>query len=451
MRIKSVSPQGVQRAFIPCGKCLECRLLQQFGWTCRFRLAVEALEKSVGCKVVFGTLTYNDEHLPHIPKDLVREDLASKYSSTPACFNRDHIRKLVKRCRDWLYDTYDIKQPTYMVCSEYGEHTQRPHYHFSFALPSKVDTDKFHAVIKKYWREELDLGFICPRDPQGDSSRGIKPFMASNNAHVVGYITKYCTKDLKFYEQIKKDDFIDKVGHFDIDGNMSLIRLSDYLPFHQQSRSLGKSFLDGKDESQLLALLRDGVSFVGESKLHALPKYYKDKILFKNVYKKKDDGTRLVRRKPNKFFVSHLNEVYEQKVRSVEDVCKKWLSETYWLNLRGAERVRDFLPVLRAFKSKNNLSARNLAQFYLSYFGVPWHKCRVDISFAAQWFCRFFERDTMPKVKPYYLIDYEDYFDLTGFLLVCHEKENDILEDWRVQALELRRKQDYIKQYHKGH
>lgn len=456
MRIKSVSPQGVQHAFIPCGKCLECRLSQQFGWTTRFRLAVQAMENdsTCGCHVGFGTLTYNEEHLPHVPHVLVSDSKKESYPITPCCFDRDHVRGLIKRVRDWLYDTYDIKKPTYLLCCEYGEHTQRPHYHFAFACPLRVDMFALHALIKRYWCDEKDYGFICPKDFEGSREHKIKPFVALNNSHVVGYVTKYTCKDIKFYEYLKKDDFVKKFEVVDGETGelLETVRLADYVPFHMQSRCLGSGFIDSLSESEKLVLLRDGFQFVGESKLHSLPKYFKDKILYKNIYKKKPDGSRLVRRKPTHFFVTHVEDVYECKRKSVEEVMRKWLSSDYWFNLRGKDKVsKDLIKIYESLKADCHVSPLQLSHYYLSFFGVPWEKCRVDIPFYSQWFCRFFEKDVMPSKKDYLLIDPILHYNMSNLLRVCHELENDILEDWRIQALKMRRNEDYVKQFHLNH
>ena len=66
IKVKSVHYGEKVSQYIPCGHCDECRRREKSGWS--FRLALELQKKlDLGWEIGFCTLTYNDEHLPHIP------------------------------------------------------------------------------------------------------------------------------------------------------------------------------------------------------------------------------------------------------------------------------------------------------------------------------------------------------------------------------------------------
>lgn len=86
--------------FIDCGRCEGCRARQKRDWA--IRMAHEATLYERNC---FVTLTYDDEHLPD---ELVKSD----------------IQVFIKRLR------HHSKRPIrYYAVGEYGEKTNRPHYH----------------------------------------------------------------------------------------------------------------------------------------------------------------------------------------------------------------------------------------------------------------------------------------------------------------------------------
>lgn len=99
---------------IPCGQCIGCKLERSRQWA--MRCVHEASLYQDNC---FLTLTYDNEHLP--------EDRS---------LNKKHFQDFMKRFRK------DNKEITikYFHCGEYGEDTERPHYHacvFNFDFQDK--------------------------------------------------------------------------------------------------------------------------------------------------------------------------------------------------------------------------------------------------------------------------------------------------------------------------
>lgn len=92
------------RGAVPCGFCFECRSRYARGWA--IRCVHEASLHEESC---FGTLTYDDEHLP-LHGSLRRRD----------------FQLFMKRWRKLIAP----KKMRYYHVGEYGEANGRPHYHF---------------------------------------------------------------------------------------------------------------------------------------------------------------------------------------------------------------------------------------------------------------------------------------------------------------------------------
>jgi len=95
-----------------CGQCMPCRFNRRRLWTARLLLEATQHENKS-----FITLTYNDKNAP---KD---------HSLDPS-----HYKNFIKRLRKAIYP----KKIRYYLVGEYGDHTQRPHYHaalFGLSLP----------------------------------------------------------------------------------------------------------------------------------------------------------------------------------------------------------------------------------------------------------------------------------------------------------------------------
>ena len=103
---KNLSPQEFPDGLlVPCGKCIACRISKRREWSVRMLHELEHHQKSV-----FVTLTYSDYYLPQ-NNSLKKEDL----------------QKFMKRLRKSLEPTG--RKIRYFACGEYGDQTERPHYH----------------------------------------------------------------------------------------------------------------------------------------------------------------------------------------------------------------------------------------------------------------------------------------------------------------------------------
>lgn len=174
-RSKTVNPSGkrsivfnAREAYhdltvdLPCGQCIGCRLERSRKWAVRCLHEASLYEQNA-----FITLTYDDKHIP--PNGSLRVE---------------DFQKFMKRLRFEFSD----RRIRYFHCGEYGESTQRPHYHaclFNFDFPDK-------SIWKKSQENNLYRSKILERLwPEGQSTIGDVTFESA--AYVARYITKKMT------------------------------------------------------------------------------------------------------------------------------------------------------------------------------------------------------------------------------------------------------------------
>jgi len=88
---------------VPCGQCIGCRVDKSQDWAAR--CVHESQSYDENC---FITLTYDDENIPQFHE-----------------LRPEHWQKFMKKLRRSL----SPKKLRFFHCGEYGEQTQRPHYH----------------------------------------------------------------------------------------------------------------------------------------------------------------------------------------------------------------------------------------------------------------------------------------------------------------------------------
>ena len=165
---------------VPCGRCIGCRLDYSRHW------AIRAMnEASLYRDNCFVTLTLNDDHL-----------------NGDRSLQKGMIQSWLKRFRKRYGEGI-----RYLLCGEYGEKFQRPHYHilfFNFRFPDL----KVHSFNKQtgeiYYRsnqlEELWTDPWSPDNSRGYSVVGDVEFQSA--AYVSRYVTKKVfSKDKKYLEQ----------------------------------------------------------------------------------------------------------------------------------------------------------------------------------------------------------------------------------------------------------
>lgn len=158
---KQASHSGIA-VQIPCGQCIGCRLQHSLDWAVRCMHEKSSHEVSA-----FITLTYNDDNLP-----------------LDGSLDHRHFQLFMKRLRD----RSDFKFKFYM-CGEYGDKTNRPHYH-ALLFGCDFDDRTFYRRTKSGDRLDTSqlledvwqLGFCTVGDVTFESA-----------AYVARYITKKVT------------------------------------------------------------------------------------------------------------------------------------------------------------------------------------------------------------------------------------------------------------------
>lgn len=118
---------------LACGQCIGCRIQRSQEWATR--ITHEAQFHAERC---FLTLTYANKHLPPwgtlVPRDLTLFLKRLRFA---------HKDRLIR----------------YFACGEYGENTERPHYHvilFGYSFPDKREHSKNGQGHQQFVSEELD-------------------------------------------------------------------------------------------------------------------------------------------------------------------------------------------------------------------------------------------------------------------------------------------------------
>lgn len=429
-KIKSSSPHGQKFAFIPCGKCEECRDSMRNQWFFRLRTELDWCHKHK-FHIGFFTLTYSEDKIPRVPVHLIgnKELITTEHydekgvlhrvcnhAVAPYCFSRSDVRTFIDTIRKRVFEIVgkkqsklDDKRIRYMICSEYGsdpERTQRSHYHGLICFPPEVKPEVMFDLIHRLWR---DKGFVYPRDIRGGKDRHgyvHQPFLLSGDvSRAARYASKYCTKDLNFSAHLMPYD-VDR-SHPD---------WKDCKCFHIQSKSIGLGILSQLPADKLLDILKNGVSYVGDSRRRSLPLYIKNKILYNPWYvfesspvgdwyydfeadkwrysKSKGTHKRLVRREASAFFYKHRAQIYEMKVQYYTQLFKDMQQYAFWKSrvndcrLAGARRdeLIDMCSTTAGILSRHN--SEKIARGYLSYYGRPYDKCYF-VNPVDAWFSRY--------------------------------------------------------------
>lgn len=108
---------------VPCGHCPACTSLRQ-SWINQ-RVQMESLDNYL----FYGTLTYSEDTVPRV-------NIGEYNLLVP---NMSDFTNMIKRLRNEGYKL------SYMVVSEYGGKTFRPHYHFMLSFPKTSITPNLSA------------------------------------------------------------------------------------------------------------------------------------------------------------------------------------------------------------------------------------------------------------------------------------------------------------------
>lgn len=150
-----------------CGQCMPCRVNKRRMWT--HRIMLEATQHDNNS---FWTLTYDDAHIPLLESGL-------------QTLNRKHLTDFIKRLRE----DYQPLKLRYFNVGEYGDQSERPHYHLAlFNYPA------CRRGITQFNRRS-NCCSICERVLRIWGSGIVHSGQLENNsaAYIAGYVTKKLT------------------------------------------------------------------------------------------------------------------------------------------------------------------------------------------------------------------------------------------------------------------
>lgn len=159
-------PRNSREIQLPCGQCIGCRLEKSRQWALRCVHESQLHERNC-----FITLTYDDQHLPE-----------------HGTLYKPHLQRFFKRLRK-------TNGPfRYYACGEYGDHTQRAHYHACLFGMDFNDRVHFRKIGEHnlYLSEQLTKLW-----GHGNTSIGNLTFETA--AYTARYVTKKLSKGQSRY------------------------------------------------------------------------------------------------------------------------------------------------------------------------------------------------------------------------------------------------------------
>lgn len=206
---------------VPCGKCVSCRIAKRREWSTRMLHELNYWDKSS-----FLTLTYSEKY---IPRNLLGMPL--DYKGT---LEKKSLQKFIKRLRR------KVDRPLkYFACGEYGDETNRPHYHL-ILFGVGLDSEDRLSIMECWPYCEWKVYQIYKNSfglAEVDSIR-----------YVAQYIDKKYTGDLATDEYLRK-------------GREEVFRL--------MSQGIGKRFVEDNKE-----MLLDNEQFTVNGVKQGFPRYY---------------------------------------------------------------------------------------------------------------------------------------------------------------------------------
>lgn len=275
---------------VPCGKCAECQQTMSNQWFLRaWYECLDLMRSDCNSYVYFDTLTYDDDHLPHM-SDVI------DYLPRVSCFRPEDIRLFIEALRIALKRNYQTNI-RYFISSEYGSEkfTTRPHYHLLLFVYGSISPIQLSQLVAHHWSNGRTDGipwksssYVMTKNVIGSSSS------PANYLRACRYVTKYVQKSCLFTDTMNKrlqvamqlvsnrmpENWIDSVNAQRL--RMKLKRR--IAQFHRQSQHFGESLLS---EVDLKDLFEKGCVYMPSPKGVRIPvllsTYYKRKLFYSLV------------------------------------------------------------------------------------------------------------------------------------------------------------------------
>lgn len=232
---------------VPCGHCIGCRLDKSRQWADRMMLELDHSKKAV-----FLTLTYDDLH---VPISMINDDDSLFFT-----LDKRDVQLFFKRLRKHRrFRDFRIR---YYLAGEYGDTTQRPHYH---AIIFGIDLDDI-GDCKQFGKNPFGQPYFISDTILSIWGKGFIS-LAPVSWQTCAYVARYCTKKL--------------------DGDMGIVYAFRNCapPFALMSRCPGIGGFFARDHPELLSETYqyiDDMHGVRNVRKVPTPKYLFDKLRLTN-------------------------------------------------------------------------------------------------------------------------------------------------------------------------
>ena len=276
---------------VPCGHCEECQRKKRDDLT--FRLYYEYLSTvSDGGFSLSTTLTYSERYVP-------------KFGGFRFFCRRD-VTNFIKRLRKYLTK---LRYPhegrlSYVITSEFGCLTFRPHYHVFFGVHFKIDVNIFYNLVRRAWqRKELgdfqSIGFVDNRDVQElvinsvagcryvskyvcKGSSAVDALFKQGDSNLLAYVRNFCNENsAEFDLNYLKPWQLSRIYKLYQEYN-PYCRDYQLMPFVAMSHGVGLDFLNNVDYLDLLDVcsIQDSKS-LNNFKDYSIPMYFIRKVFYR--------------------------------------------------------------------------------------------------------------------------------------------------------------------------
>lgn len=163
---------------IPCGGCVECRMAKSRQWADRMMLELDHSKTAI-----FATLTYDPEHIPLSMFDDNDEPIYT--------LDKRDVQLFFKRLRK----RFEPREIRFYLSGEYGDTTQRPHYH---AIIYGLSIDDFPDRLSISRNVHGQMIYYSPffSGIWGKGHCSIAPVSWQTCAYVARYTLKKLTGDM---------------------------------------------------------------------------------------------------------------------------------------------------------------------------------------------------------------------------------------------------------------
>ena len=209
-RLKSCIDHDEKYFFIPCGKCLACRLDYSRQWANRMMMELQYHDSAY-----FVTLTYSDVFLPY---KYMTDPCTGEIIGKNPTLKKDHLSRFVKHVRKhFKYDRI-----RFFGSGEYGTSTFRPHYHivlFGLHLSDCVEYKRTKQGNILYTSAELNccwsnfFGYDSSGSPRYDQIGFV--IVAPVTWETCAYVARYTAKKASF-------ELENKIYQWDVEPPFSL-------------------------------------------------------------------------------------------------------------------------------------------------------------------------------------------------------------------------------------